>query len=125
MKAESEHPDWALKHKKSGTELQLINGRYYLYAVKSVYHKTIGRSRKMSLRILGRITEESGFIPSEKNELKKKIRSSFLDKQVMDLLEWKNKIYDQKISDMFFELGRMQSSIHEFMKPEDKSGVPF
>ncbi|MEA4949968.1 MAG: transposase [Petrimonas sp.] len=39
---------------------------------------------------------------------------------ILDLLEWKDKIYDQKISDMLFELGRMQSSIHEFMKPEDK-----
>ena len=46
MKAKQKHPDWALKHKRPGTELKLINGRYYLYGVKSVYDKTIGRSRK-------------------------------------------------------------------------------
>jgi len=180
MKTKTNHPDWALKHRKPGTELKLINGRYYLYAVKSVYDKTIRRSRKVSLGILGSITEENGFTSSEKNELKKKSRNTYLDKQIMvfeygfskwlmdelqdngvidglkkyfpahwkfivfmvycriaykaplknipfdleqssilDLLEWKNKIYDQKISDMLFELGGMQQSIHEYMKPKD------
>lgn len=83
MKAKQEHPDWALKYKKAGTELKLINGRYYLYGVKSVYDKTIGRSRKVSLGILGGITQEKGFIPSRKNELKKQSRKSYLGKQIM------------------------------------------
>lgn len=83
MKAKQKHPDWALKHKKPGTELKLINGRYYLYNVKSVYDKTIGRSRKVSLGILGSITKEKGFVPSEKNELKKRSKKSYFDKQVM------------------------------------------
>ena len=181
MKVEQKHPDWALKHKKAGTELKLINARYYLYGVKSVYDKTIGRSRKVSLGILGAITQEKGFIPSPKNELKKQSRTSYLDKQVMtfeyglskwlmdelessgmmkslqehfpahwkfiifmtycrigyqsalknipfhlensfisDLLEWHEKTYDQKISDLLFEVGQMQSAIHEFMKPQNK-----
>jgi hypothetical protein len=181
MKSKSKHPDWALKHRKPGTELKLINGRYYLYGVKSVYDKTIGRSRKISLGILGSITQDKGFTPSEKNELKKKSRSTYLDKQItvfefglakwlideleksglmqglkehfpahwkfivlmvysrighksplknipfhleqsfiLDLLEWKDKIYDQKISDMLFEVGKMQNSIHEFIRPKDK-----
>ncbi len=180
MKTRTKHPDWALKHRKPGTELKLINGRYYLYGVKSVYDKTLKRSRKVSLGILGRITEEEGFIASEKNELKKKSRGSYLDKQITvfeygfarwligelesggqmdalkehfpahwefivlmvycrvayksalknipfdlersslpDLLGWKEKIYDQKISDMLFEVGRMERSIHDFMKPKD------
>ena len=36
MEAKQKHPDWALAHKKPGTELKCINGRYYLYVVKSV-----------------------------------------------------------------------------------------
>lgn len=181
MKADKKHPDWALKHKKPGTELKLINERYYLYGVKSVYDKTIGRSRKISLGILGRITQEEGFIPSQKNELRKKSEKSYLDKQIMtfeyglarwlkdeleksgimtslkehfpahwkfivfmvycrigyqaplknipfvlensfmpDMLDWHEKVYDQKISDMLFEVGQMQNSIHESMKPKDK-----
>lgn len=180
MKTKTNYPDWALKYRKPGTELKLINGRYYLYGVKSVYDKTIRRSRKVSLGILGSITEENGFTPSEKNELKKKSSHTYIDKQIMvfeygfakwlmdelqgngimdalkkyfpahwkfivfmvycriayksplknipfdleqssilDLLEWKDKIYDQKISDMLFELGSMEQSIHEFMKPKD------
>ena len=58
MVKKSKHPQWALKHKKPGTELKLINGRYYLYEAKSVYDKTLKRSRKVSGSILGRITEE-------------------------------------------------------------------
>ena len=31
------HPDWVLKHKKSGTEIKKINNKYYVYGVKSVH----------------------------------------------------------------------------------------
>jgi transposase len=182
MKTNKNHPEWALKYKKPGTELKRINGRYYLYGVKSVYDKAIKRSRKISMGILGRITEEEGFTASEKSELKKKSGTSHLDKQLMvfeygfakwlmselessgvmnalkeyfpahwkfivfmvycriafksplknipfhleqsailDLLAWRDKIYDQKISEMLFELGGMQQSVHAFMKPVDNS----
>ncbi len=177
-----QHPEWALEHKKQGTELKLINGRYYLYGVKSVYDKSIKRSRKVSLGILGSITQENGFLPSEKRELKIKSEKSYLKKEIFtyeygfskwlldtmqsdgmlddlkkhfgelwqfiilmvfcriayksplknipfyleqsdlpNLLEWNGKMHDQKISDLLFELGSLQSSIHEFMKPRDNS----
>ena len=35
----SPHPEWALAHKKPGTELRKIKGRYYLYDYKTVYDK--------------------------------------------------------------------------------------
>ena len=35
MKVKNKHPEWALKHKKPGTELRLLKGRYYLYEVSS------------------------------------------------------------------------------------------
>lgn len=182
MKAKIQHPDWALMYKKHGTELKLINGRYYLYAVKSVYDKTIKRSRKVSLGILGSITQENGFTASEKQELKKKSRKSHFEEQIMvfeygfarwlidelqrigtldelkkhfpshwkfivfmvycrvagktplknvpfvleqssmlEMLEWKEAVYDQKISDLLFEVGQMERSIHEFLRPKDKT----
>ena len=31
----AKHPQWALKHKKKGTELRLIKGHYYLYKITS------------------------------------------------------------------------------------------
>jgi hypothetical protein len=36
---ETKHPQWALQHRKPGTELRLINGKYYLYQYKTVYDK--------------------------------------------------------------------------------------
>ena len=80
---ETKHPEWVLKHKRSGTELKVINGRYYLYDVKSVYDKTLKRSKKVSGGILGSITEEEGFKPSEKRLLKEKSNKSYLSKSIM------------------------------------------
>jgi len=69
----SPHPEWATKHRAKNTELRKINGKYYLYSVKSVYDKEKKRSYKKTLGILGSITEEKGFIPSDKRQLKEKV----------------------------------------------------
>jgi hypothetical protein len=82
MKNKIQHPAWALQHKTPGTELKRINGRYYLYGVRSVYDKTIKRSRKISLGILGSITQENGFVPSEKQQLKTKSSKSHFSGEV-------------------------------------------
>lgn len=58
------HPTWALKHRKSGTELRLIKGHYYLYEVTSKWNKEKKRSQKITGKILGKITENKGFILS-------------------------------------------------------------
>lgn len=82
MARKSNHPEWALKHKRAGAELKLINGKYYLYGVKSVYDKTLKRSKKVSLGILGRVTEQDGFIPSEKKLLKEKSGKTYYNKEI-------------------------------------------
>ena len=64
------YPDWVLKHKKKGTNISYINGRYYLYAVSSVWNKEKGRAQKITNEYLGRITED-GFIPSKKRTEKR------------------------------------------------------
>lgn len=69
MKTKIQHPEWANNHKKPGTELKFINGRYYLYGVKSVYDKALKKSKKISLGIIGSISEKNGFTPSQKQEL--------------------------------------------------------
>ena len=179
----SKHPQWALKHKKPGTELKLINGRYYLYEAKSVYDKTLKRSRKVSGSILGRITHEEGFVPSEKKILKEKSAKTYLNKKlfsleygyskwllevlekdgilselkkhfpllwqfivavvycrtayqsplknipfhlsqssIMDLMNWNEKLNDQKVCDALYDLGSHTRAIHDFMKPENNNG---
>lgn len=180
MNMKSSHPEWALKHKKPGTELKLLNGKYYLYGVKSVYDKSLKRSKKVSLGILGKITQHEGFVPSEKKLLKEKSNKTYYNKEIftyeygfskwlldtlesngilndlkagfptlwqfivamvycrtahksplknipfyagqsaiLDMIGWKGKMTDQKISDSLFELGTEQAAIHEFMKPRD------
>jgi len=65
-KTNSPHPQWALKHKKPGTELRLLNGRYYLYEYKTHYDQVKKGPRKKTGALLGSITQEHGFVPSKK-----------------------------------------------------------
>ena len=68
----SPHPQWALECKRKGTELRLINGRYYLYGVSSKWDPVKKRSRKISGKILGSISEKEGFVESEKHRLRQR-----------------------------------------------------
>lgn len=60
------YPEWVTKHRKKGTNISCINGRYYLYAVSSVWNKEKGRAQKVTNKYLGRITEEGLMPPKEK-----------------------------------------------------------
>ena len=73
--AKSVHPQWATDHRKPGTELRLINGTYYLYAVSSKYDPAIKRARKISGKLLGKITQSGGFTQSQKHQLRQKAES--------------------------------------------------
>jgi hypothetical protein len=66
------HPLWATKHRKPGTELRFINGKYYLYAVNSKYDPVLKRAKKITGKLLGKITEKDGFIISSKDTLRQK-----------------------------------------------------
>jgi hypothetical protein len=75
------HPQWVLKHKKPGTEIRLINGHYYVYAISSRWDSERKRPVKKTLGILGKITQ-TGFVESDKHRLKTK---SLVIKQVWQL----------------------------------------
>jgi len=64
-------PEWALKHKRKGTELRCLNGKYYLYEVTSKWNQEKKRSQKITIKLLGRITERDGFIESDKIRLER------------------------------------------------------
>jgi len=68
----SPHPKWATDHRRPGTELRLIRGRYYLYAVSSQYDPVRKRAKKITGKILGTITQENGFVESAKRQLLQK-----------------------------------------------------
>jgi transposase len=73
MSKKSPHPTWATKFRTKGTELRLLNNTYYLYSVSSKYDPKIKRARKITGKLLGKITKDDGFIESDKNLLRKKV----------------------------------------------------
>jgi hypothetical protein len=74
------HPEWATKARQPGTELRLINNTYYLYAVSSKYDPVLKRARKITGKLLGKITEQDGFIMSSKDKLRQKVEQPIIDK---------------------------------------------
>ena len=58
------YPDWVLAHKKKGTYINCVKGRYYLYAAHSERISGTNKVRRVSDGYIGRITEEDGLIPA-------------------------------------------------------------
>jgi len=52
------YPDWVLRHKEKGKAIHFINGKYYLYKIKSEWDPVKKRARKKTVEYLGTITEE-------------------------------------------------------------------
>jgi len=65
-------PDWIQKYKEPHTEIRRIGNGFYKYQVAFVYSKEKKRTEKKTLRLLGKITEQAGFIPSSKDALRRK-----------------------------------------------------
>ncbi len=58
-------PKWVKKFRQPRTEIKAIGGRYYVYEVSSVWNAQLKRTRKVSGKVLGKITQEKGFIKRE------------------------------------------------------------
>lgn len=59
-------PKWVLPYKEPKTEIKCINGHFYKYAVEYRYNAEKKRTDKISGRLLGRLSETEGFVPSVK-----------------------------------------------------------
>jgi hypothetical protein len=59
------YPEWVLKHKKKGTYVNCVKGRYYLYAAHSERIPGTKKVNRIFDGYLGQITEEDGFIPTK------------------------------------------------------------
>ena len=70
-KEKASHPSWALACKCRGTELRLLKGTYYLYEVSSRWDREKKRSVKITGKLLGKVTEQDGFVESDKARLRK------------------------------------------------------
>ena len=65
-------PDWIQKYKEPRTEIKRIKNGFYKYQVAFVYNREKKKTEKKTIRLLGKITEKDGFIPSSKDELRRK-----------------------------------------------------
>jgi hypothetical protein len=60
----ADYPEWVMKHKKKGTYVNYVNGKYYLYAAHSERVPGTKKVRRVSDGYIGRITEDDGLIPA-------------------------------------------------------------
>jgi transposase len=65
-------PEWVHKYKEPRTEIKWIKNNFYKYAVEYIYSKEKKKTEKKTIRLLGKITEKEGFIPSQKDILRQK-----------------------------------------------------
>ncbi len=65
-------PLWVQKHKEPRTEIRFIKGVYYKYEVKYQYNKDKKRTDKITVKLLGKVTEKDGFISSNKDLIRQK-----------------------------------------------------
>src|ERR1700679_3103779 len=101
------HPEWATAHRKPGTELKKIKSKYYLYGVKSVYDKVTKRTKKVSLGIIGRISEAEGLVPSDKGKLKARLK---------DIAPAISKVVDKEYGFSFYIYQQVQPEILPALK---------
>jgi hypothetical protein len=64
--------DLIKNHKEPRTEIKWIKNGFNKYEVAFVYNKTKKKTEKKTIRLLGKITEKDGFIPSSKDTLRRK-----------------------------------------------------
>jgi len=66
-------PEWVQGFKEPKTEIRFIKGAYYKYAVEYKYNPEKKRTDKITKQLLGKITQDKGFVPSDKYLLKEKM----------------------------------------------------
>lgn len=72
-------PLWVQKFKEPKTEIKFIKGGYYKYQISYKYNPKKKRTDKITGVLLGKITEDKGFIPSDKNQLRSAVQSRHVD----------------------------------------------
>ena len=72
-------PEWVRNFREPKTEIKLVKGGYYKYAIEYRYNPERKRTDKVTGVLLGKITEQEGFIPSDKNQMRTKLESNLVD----------------------------------------------
>lgn len=72
-------PEWVQKFKEPKTEIKFIKGGYYKYQVSYRYNPQKKRTDKLTGVLLGKITQEEGFVPSDKNKMRLDLKTTSVD----------------------------------------------
>ncbi|MDR2409968.1 MAG: hypothetical protein LBE13_17905 [Bacteroidales bacterium] len=64
-------PEWIQKYKEPRTEIKRIKNGFYKHEVTFVYNRQKKKTEKKTMRLLDKITEEDGFIPLDKDSLRR------------------------------------------------------
>ncbi|TAD85860.1 MAG: hypothetical protein EAY75_10150 [Bacteroidetes bacterium] len=72
-------PEWVRTFRESKTEIKLVKGGYYKYAVEYRYNSEKKRTDKITGVLLGKITQQDGFIASDKNQIRTKLDTNRVD----------------------------------------------
>jgi len=67
-------PEWVQPFKAPRTEIKCIKGAYYKYEVSYRYNKEKKRTDKITGRLLGKITQQEGFVVSDKDAIRQKVQ---------------------------------------------------
>jgi len=102
------YPDWVEKHRLQGCEIKNINGKYYLYRLKSRWDPDKKRSVKITGEYLGAITE-AGFIPKRVKVnnadiyvIKEYGASAYLMSISEDIRRILNGVFDKRTADSIY-----------------------
>ena len=100
------YPSWVLKHKGKGKAIHLINGKYYLYKIKSEQNSEKKRAVKKTIAYLGSITEKGLKEPKYKrafDEIKEITVKEYGASKLIDLICEKIKNNLKKVYPEFWE----------------------
>ncbi len=106
-------PQWVIKHREPKTEIKFINGGYYKYQVSYQYNPQKKRTDKITGVLLGKITQEHGFVPSDKNKLRMSHSGDSID------------IKGYGLSRLFFNLIESEFEIMKSFFPDDICEILF
>jgi len=95
-------PNWVKKHRAPKTEIKAIGNHYYVYEVSSVWDAKLRRAKKVSGKLLGKITKEQGFIARPARiAIDQKTRLCVKEFGVSHLIESKMKEYADALKEHF------------------------
>lgn len=99
------YPDWVLRYKREGTAIHKIGGNFYLYEVRSVWDKALGRARKVTKGYLGKITpeglKEPGYRSFRPTTSKEYGASFFLLETNREIIEGLKKHFPERWKELF------------------------